>query len=872
MSQSEVSRRLGGTRRAMSSSPADAPQSKPAAEGVLERGQSIDRFVVIGLVGRGGMGEVYAAYDPELDRKVAIKLLRARGQSAEGRTRLLREAQAIAKLSHPNVVVVYDVGTFGDSVFIAMEFVEGRTLGGWMHAANRSRREVMQVFLAAGRGLAAAHAAGLVHRDFKPDNVMVTNDGQVRVMDFGLARQAGAADDKTDSMPPPVANLEEIDPDATANLGPAGSRSIAQPTSPSSGSYLALKLTQTGAMVGTPAYMAPEQFAMAATDPRTDQFSFCVALYEMLYGQRPFEGDTFLALMTSVTSGTPREAPAKAKVPGWMRKILLRGLATDPDRRYPSMNALLTALETDPTVRWRRTGTGVVLAAALALAGVAARRASTTKNALCRGGGDRWAGVWDAEGASSARKDAIHKAFAATGRSYAESAFKNVSGALDTYVGKWVAMYTDACEATQVRGEQSAEVLDLRMTCLQERVTNAAALSEVFAHADGTVVENAVSAAGGLASLDQCADVPSLRAVVKPPANAQLRKRVEDLRGEQARFVALSLAGHCAEAETLAQALIPRVREAGYAPLLGKTLLSTWRLPDACGDPRVGVERLEEGYTAAISARDDDTAAEAAIHLTSEYADRVRDTVRGRQWLNIATATLRRYENHPLLDAWLLTVGGTLLEREGRLDEAMANQRKAILAKEKLVGPDNADIAMSFNNLGNSLVSAHRDAEAVEPLSQAIARLERSVGADNPFVALVSNNLGEALNGLHRHAEARAAFGRSLEIWRRTGGDAFLVSYGLTGQGIAMLGEGHAADAVAPLEEALRIRIEKKSAPDQLGETRFALARALWSKPAARERARTLAHQARTDYAQLKTAATTVASIDAWLAAPAAKL
>src|SRR4051812_45305343 len=166
---------------------------------VLPRGASIGRFVVLGLVGRGGMGDVYAAYDPELDRKIAVKLLRARpsaGQSTtEGRTRLLREAQATAKLQHPNVVVVYDVGTFGESVFIAMEFVEGRTMSGWLHAAPRTRREILDVYLAAGRGLAAAHAAGLVHRDFKPENVMVTNDGQVRVMDFGLARQVGDSDE-----------------------------------------------------------------------------------------------------------------------------------------------------------------------------------------------------------------------------------------------------------------------------------------------------------------------------------------------------------------------------------------------------------------------------------------------------------------------------------------------------------------------------------------------------------------------------------------------------------------------------------------------------------------------------------------------------
>src|SRR5882672_9534246 len=235
----------------MTPSPSIAPAPGSPAGVILERGQAIDRFIVLGLVGRGGMGEVYAAYDPELDRKVAIKLLRARGESSEGRTRLLREAQAIAKLSHPNVVVVYDVGTFGESVFIAMEFVDGRTLSGWMHAAKRSRRDIMQVFLAAGRGLAAAHAAGLVHRDFKPDNVMVTNDGQVRVMDFGLARQTGEGPEAP-SAPAKIAphagarahlDAAALDADATMNLGTG---LAASPAESSYNRYLSVKLTQTG--------------------------------------------------------------------------------------------------------------------------------------------------------------------------------------------------------------------------------------------------------------------------------------------------------------------------------------------------------------------------------------------------------------------------------------------------------------------------------------------------------------------------------------------------------------------------------------------------------------------------------------------------
>ena len=280
------------------------PPSEPSADDVaLAKGESLGRYVVLGLLGRGGMGEVYAAYDPELDRKIAVKLLRAGGGTgtigSDGRTRLLREAQAIARLSHPNVVVVYDVGTFKESIFIAMEFVEGNTIGYWLQAADHKWREVLDVYLAAGRGLAAAHEAGLVHRDFKPENVMLTTAGQVRVMDFGLARvQAGVADDPAAEDPVEVAaraaalatTLGGVLDDRTMKLG-SGTRSRPAAFS-SSGHVLALKLTQTGAILGTPAYMAPEQLEGRRSDGQADQFSFCVALYRALYGAHPFRCDT----------------------------------------------------------------------------------------------------------------------------------------------------------------------------------------------------------------------------------------------------------------------------------------------------------------------------------------------------------------------------------------------------------------------------------------------------------------------------------------------------------------------------------------------------------------------------------------------------
>ncbi len=234
----------------------EAPRPRDPSAEALERGAAVGRYVILDRIGAGGMGVVYAAYDPELDRRVALKLLRTDRFAAPGHLRLLREAKALARLTHPNVVAVHDAGTFGDQVFVAMELVEGETLRQWLEAGARSWREVLDRLLAAGRGLAAAHAAGLVHRDFKPENVLLGRDGRVRVVDFGLAKA--------------LADAAE------------------EPAAPDSGGELASPLTEWGAVLGTPAYMAPEQIRGIAADARSDQFSFCVALYEALYGERPF--------------------------------------------------------------------------------------------------------------------------------------------------------------------------------------------------------------------------------------------------------------------------------------------------------------------------------------------------------------------------------------------------------------------------------------------------------------------------------------------------------------------------------------------------------------------------------------------------------
>jgi len=288
----------------------------------LDPGDKVDRFSILGRIGHGGMGVVFSAYDPRLDRKVALKLLRSSDDSSltpeEAQARLLREAQALAQQSHPNVIAVYDVGTYKSEVYIAMELVEGKTLGQWLRAYQRTQREILDKFVQAGRALAAAHGSGLVHRDFKPENVLVGDDDRVRVMDFGLARSL-------------FYDLPEEPIDMTFRVAVVGV------------SELNKSLTATGAVLGTPRYMAPEQFLGRAADARSDQFSFCVALWEAVHGRHPFSGGTARPLAESADAAP--EAPATARAPSWINRVLLRGLSRDPARRFPSMQALLHELQ-----------------------------------------------------------------------------------------------------------------------------------------------------------------------------------------------------------------------------------------------------------------------------------------------------------------------------------------------------------------------------------------------------------------------------------------------------------------------------------------------------------------------------------------------
>lgn len=354
---------------ARSPSLAGAAPTIPAAGDAhidLNQGDKVGRFSILGRIGHGGMGVVFSAYDPKLDRKVALKLLRSSDDRSiapqEAQSRLLREAQAIAQQSHPNVISVYDVGTYKSEVYIAMELVEGHTLSRWLRMWHRPWRDILDKFLESGEALMAAHGSGLVHRDFKPDNVLVGDDDRVRVMDFGLAR----------SLFYDLPSSGEVTDDAF-RISIAGV------------SELNRTLTRTGAVLGTPRYMAPEQFLGGEADARSDQFSFCVALYEAVYRQHPFEGSTARALVES-SEVTPLPPPAKHDVPPWLHRAIVRGLEREPSRRYPSMRTLVQAI-TPPRVQPSRAWIAPVAilgVLVVALSGYVWKKRNDTQRAIDR--------------------------------------------------------------------------------------------------------------------------------------------------------------------------------------------------------------------------------------------------------------------------------------------------------------------------------------------------------------------------------------------------------------------------------------------------------------------------------------------------------
>jgi tetratricopeptide (TPR) repeat protein len=749
--------------------PYEAPPEQPRPSALQPGHTLLERYTVLGTLGQGSMGMVLSAYDARLDRRVALKLMNP-GLGGSGSTgeqsRFLHEAQAMARLNHPHVVAIYDAGTLEDgSLFIAMEHVEGQTLRSWQQ--QRPWREVLEKYLAAGRGLMAAHAAGLVHRDFKPDNVLVGQDGRARVTDFGLARAAEPA---------------------------APSSQLPEPL-----------LTQPGQWGGTPFYMAPEQFQGQRADARSDLYAFCASLYEGLYGQVPFQGSTLEKLREAQRSGKAMP-PEGSEVPAWLARTVLRGLHGEPSQRPASMAVLLAELEDDPEARRRvwRLRAGVAGVAAL-LAVAISWGLIRPQEQECGGMEQRLAGAWD-----EAVKARAEQALLATGVPYARATADRVGSELDTYARAWAQQRTELCLNSHREGHSQAQgLMLLEETCLERRRSQLRALTELFSQpVDRAFADKAVHAVQALPPLEYCSDAKALTAAVPPPENPAVRSKVEALQERVDRLEALLEAGKYQPGLAQAAALLPEVEAVGYLPLLARTLLLSSRLRSGAGDFPGAEEVLRKAMAAAAQGKDGAVLAQAwgdlltlvgdsegryqealvlrpAMENIVELADDDRIRAAALDSLGTALMGMGKYEDARQVFSRALELRlktgpeenldvassinnlGAVFFYTGKYEEARDKYARALALREKILGPEHPRVARSLNNLGTALKELGRLEEARQVHARALALREKALGPEHPDVAGSLNNLSAVLEEMGRYEEARQAQARVLALWEK---------------------------------------------------------------------------------------------------------
>jgi serine/threonine protein kinase/tetratricopeptide (TPR) repeat protein len=897
-SESDELATLGMDTELASTEPA-APRSARARrsrQARYRRGATIGRYIVLDTVGAGTMGTVYAAYDPELDRRIAVKLLStSQSRSLKARMRLLREARALARLSHPNVIQVYDVGVQNDDVFVAMELIEGSSLDHVTAAEPRPGwRQVVEWFIESARGLAAAHAVGIIHRDFKPSNVLIGRDGRVRVADFGLA--AAIHRDLSDQTELSLVGVEaSISAIRTLSEGPPVEGDTPDESSVGR-APLDAHITDPGTIMGTPAFMAPEQHSGDEVGPQADQYSFCVALYAGLYGYLPFPVPESQRPMVELLTQKVREQiappPAGTEVPAWLHAVVIRGMAARPEQRWPSMTALMDALMDDPVVRRRRVQrTGAAIATVAVIIGLGAYgwlRPGVAAGPSCQDSARYLAGVWD-----ESTRQAVRGAFQGTARPYASVTFERVAGILDDYAADWTAMRTEACEATFLRKEQSEQTLDLRMYCLHQRRSRLSALTQLLAQDTTTqVLDNSVRAAMALPPVDYCGDIDALMATIPPPEDPGVRATVEALQARLDRADALAdNAGRYREALVEALAVLDESKGVTYLPIQARAMFLTARMRRRVGDTAAAEALLRELVPLAARVQDDALVARAWSELLwgIGYVEARHEEALA---LSLAAEAAVERTGDDLLRADLWLTLGAILYSKGEYGRAAEYETRALDAQESALGPKHPDVAQALNNLAVSLGDMD-DHQAARPLlERALAIRAELLGPKHPLVAQSMTNLAHTMAELGELAPARELHERAVAVFEESLGPAhWLVGYALDrkaytlwrmgeheearvmyeraiavreaaqgkthpglaesllGLGEVLLAQGNPHSAVPAFERALELGDGAGSRI--LARSRFGLARALWDAQRDQERALALGRQALDDYSRL---------------------
>jgi eukaryotic-like serine/threonine-protein kinase len=734
-----------------------------------QAGDRIGRYVLLAHVGAGGMGTVFRAHDHRLDRTVALKRCRdAPGHApATARGRMQREAQAMAQLSHPNVVSIYDVEQSDDGLLIAMEYVEGTTLEGWLRETH-SWQDVLRMMIETGHGLSAAHAAGIVHRDFKPANVLIGADGRPRVTDFGLARAA---------QPDP-----STDEGGELELG--------------SGSHSSDRLTHAGTVVGTPAYMAPEQHHGADAGPAADQFAFCVTLYEALHGLRPFSG-TRRAQIRAKSRGEIPPPPGGSHVPKAVVESVRRGLSPDPEQRWPTMDALLRRLErhlAGSTRRWLP-----LLGGAVVVAGVTAATMTDRGTRPCDDGGDLGRS-WGPE-----RREALEARILGSGLTFAPATARLVEREVDAFVERWTRAHAQWCEEMRETPKDGLALVDARLACLQRHAARLEATLSVLEQPGPETVTRAAGMVAALPDPGDCNDSTGAGEPPLPPADPAVASRVATLREALARSDALLGTGRYEDAHVVAEQALEASGAIDHPPIRAEALLHAARASFATERLDLAERQFTDAYVLASELAYADVTLDAAVRMIALIGDEAGRPGDAEPWIRRAEAEVVRFGSPPRHVAMLASHKGrvfaeaerwtdaeielrravelarseqlprgdlaadlkdlaTVLKHLGRLEEAQASLEQALDLLADLVGEDHPSRAITLDELGNVLRAQGRLEEALELQRSGLDMHRRAFGEDNTYVTTSLNNVAVTLGHLGRHAEAIEHLERAVEI------------------------------------------------------------------------------------------------------------
>jgi len=743
---------------------------EPALWGPSERPRSLGRFELQGKLGAGAMGEVYAAHDPQLDRQVALKLLGARGAGLSRDRealvgRLLREARMMAQLSHPNVVAVHEAGSIDGIPFVVMEQIDGQDLVAWRAAAPRSIPEILRVVIDVARGLAAVHGVGLVHRDVKPANILVGSDGRARLGDFGLAGVT------------------------------------AEPAAPAPTGEGEVQLTQTGEIVGTPAYMAPERLRGEAAVPASDQFSLCVLCYEVLFGKRPFAGATWDELSRAVLAGELGEPPADRGVPPWIVRAIRRGLATDPAARWPSVSALADELARRPVSRARiiAASTAALLVTG-ALVGLVVTRQPAGPTDPCAGGAAELAAIWN-----PARRAGLQRAFAAVDRPFAIASAERVSDVFDGYVSTWIAGHRTACEANRVRHVESDSLFDRRVACLEQRRQGFAALTAVLASTPAPgEVERAGAAAQALAPISDCTELGLGAQTTPRPSDPIRRRELAGLEERAAKLKAQHDLGNYKAALAEARQLVRDQSRLDHPPLAVEVLGLEALLLARTGDAKASEASIRDALVQAARAHDDAEIVRLwglLINVVGAIDGRPGDAL---ALVDPARLALVRAGSPPVLEAKLAANIGVVQRASGDLVAARASLERALHLIEGAYGTDAPETATVLTSYANVLQSQGEYAASLALHERILAIQSRTQGPLHPLTAQARVNVAAVADALGDHSraalEARAALAILEPAWGKDNKRVLVIWNNL---GVSLGYVGKTADAIAAFEHVI---------------------------------------------------------------------